>query len=150
MSDFTAPLRLKPRFSKRFALILIVTHGGALLLLLLITLPFSIELVLVIKLCIGLLVLASTLHTTRRHLLLINHPLFRCVLYYDEYECCIRVQLQSGKEIPIASSRYIHPQLVIFRVENSHIDALIIFPDALDVQTFRQMRVHLRHADDSN
>jgi len=143
MSTFTTPLCLEPRFSKRFALILTILHSGALLLLLPITLP--IKFALLIKLSIGLLVLASALHTTRRHLLLIDHPLYGCTLRYDEDRRCLRVQLQSGIEAKMASGSYSHPQLVILKIEKN--DALIIFPDALDMQTFRHLRVHLRHAE---
>jgi len=142
MSTFTTPLRLELRFSKRFALILTILHSGALLLLLPITLP--IKFALVIKLSIGLLILASALHTTRRHLLLTDHPLYGCTLHYDEDSGCLRVKLQSGIEAKIAPGSYSHPQLVILRIEKN--DALIIFPDALDMQTFRHLRVHLRHA----
>lgn len=147
MSDFTTPLCLEPRFSKRFALVLMVTHSGALLLLLPLALPFALEIALMVKLCIGLLVLGSALYTTRRHLLLINHPSYGCILHYDEDKSCIRVQLKSGQEAQIASGSYSHPQLVVLRIKGQF-DALIIFPDALDVQTFRLVRVHLRHADD--
>ncbi len=143
MSSFISPLCLKPRFSKRFALILTILHCGALLLLLPITLP--IEFALVIKLFIGLLVLASALHTSRRHLLLIDHPLYGCILHYDEDSGCLRVVLQSGFKAKMASGCYSHPQLVILRVEKKN-EPLIIFPDALDMQTFRHLRVHLRHA----
>ncbi len=151
MADLTAPIHLKPRFSKRFALILIIIHSGALLLLLPLTLPFALEVSLVIKLCLGLLILASAWHTTRRHLRLTNHPLYECILRYDEAEQCIRAQLKSGEGAQIALGSYSHPQLVVLRlkgIENGRIDTLIIWKDALDMQTFRQLRVHLRHADD--
>ncbi|KHD08149.1 hypothetical protein PN36_18020 [Candidatus Thiomargarita nelsonii] len=144
MSTFSSPLCLEPRFSKRFALSLILVHCGALLLLLPITLP--IDFALLIKLSIGLLVLASALHTTRRHLLLIDHPLYGCILHYDEDSGCLRVVLQSGFETKMASGSYSHPQLVILRVHGKKNEALIIFPDALDIETFRHLRVHLRHA----
>ncbi|MEN8215002.1 MAG: protein YgfX [Pseudomonadota bacterium] len=146
MSNFTSPLCLEPHFSKRFALLLMITHCGALLLLLPVILP--VEFALAMKLCIGLLVLASALHTTRRHLLLIDHPLCGCILRYDDG---MRVQLQSGVEARIASGCYSHPQLVVLRIErleNGKVDTLIIFPDALDVQSFRHLCVHLRHADE--
>jgi hypothetical protein len=147
MSNFTAPICLEPRFSKRFAFVLMVMHGGALLLLLPLTLPLGVESALVVKLCIGLLVLASALHTLRRHLRLINHPLFRCILRYDETLGCIRAQLKSGQETRIASGSYSHPQWVVLKLDGFG-DALIIFSDALDVQTLRWLRVHLRYADD--
>jgi len=147
MSKMTTPIRLEPRFSKRFAFVLMVIHGGALLLLLPLTLPIAVELILAIKLCLGLLVLASALHTSRQHLLLNNHPLYGCILRYEETLDCLRVQLKSGQETPIASGSYSHPQWAVLKLEGIS-NALIIFSDALDVQTFRRLRVHLQYAND--
>ena len=139
MSDSTNVLRLEPRFSKRFALILIIVHTGALLLLLPLALPIA------IKLCFSLLVLASSRHVSHRHLLLIKHPLYGCILYYDHNMRCLRLRLQSGEERLIASHSYSHPHCIVLRA-TGEIEALIIFPDALDKHIFRQLRVLMRHA----
>jgi len=147
MSNFAMPLCLKPRFSKRFALILTIIHAGAILSLLPLALPLTVELSMIAKLCLGLLVLISAFYIVRRHLFLFNHPLHGCVLRYDERQHCIRVHLQSGQETQIASGSYSHPQMIVLKLKSIK-NALVIFPDALDVQTFRQLRVHLRHADD--
>ena len=157
MSDFTAPICLKPRFSKRFAIILMILHCGTLLLLLPLTLPLPIELALASKLCVGFLVLASAFYVARRHLFLINHPLYGCVLAYDEERHCIKAQLQSQKEAKMASGNYSYSQLAsgnysysqlvvlrLKRLDNRSVHALIIFPDALDAQTFRRLRIHLQ------
>jgi hypothetical protein len=147
MSNFTVTLCLKPRFSKRFALILMIIHGGALFLLPFLALPFTVGFALVIKLCIGLLVLVNALYITHRHLRLINHPFFGCILYYDEIERCLRVQLNSGEKTHIAHGSYSHPLLVILKLKGK-MSSLIIFSDALDTQTFRQLRVLIRHVND--
>jgi hypothetical protein len=147
MSNFVTPLCLKPRFSKRFVLVNLMIHAGAILSLLPLALPLTVFFGLVVKLCLGLLVLISAFYIVRRHLLLLNHPLYGCVLRYDERQHCIRVHLQSGQETQIASGSYSHPQLIVLRLKGIK-NALVIFPDALDVQTFRQLRVHLRYADD--
>jgi len=141
MSNLTNVLRLEPRFSKRFALILIIIHTGALLLLLPLALPI------IVKLCIGLLILASSRYVSQKHLLLIKHPLYGCILYYDHSMCCLRLKLQSGEERLIASGSYSHPQCIVLRVTGEN-EALIIFPDALDEHIFRQLRVLMRHAND--
>lgn len=146
LSNFTTPIRLEPRFSIRFALVLIGIHNGALLLLLPLTLPLTYELALAAKFGIGFLVLTSAWHTARRHLLFYNHPLYECILYYDDISHDIRVRLKSGQETKIASGSYSHSQLVVLRLQGvTDGNALIIFPDALDMQTFRQLRAHLRH-----
>jgi len=144
-------IHLKPRFSKRFAIILIILHCGALLWLLPLTLPLTVELALGVKFCLGFLVLVSALHTTRRHLLLINHPLYGCILAYDKKQHYIKIQLLSKTETKIAPGSYSHPQLVVLRLEcvkKNKTNALVIFPDALDMQTFRRLRVLIRHSAD--
>jgi len=151
MSSFTTPIILKPRFSKRFALVLMILHSGALLMLLPLTFPLTYKWAIVIKLFMGLFVLASALHTTRRYLLFLNHPFYGCTLHYDEYNDCIRVQSQLGQPAKIVSGSYSHLQLIVLRlkkISNSKVDTLIIFPDAVNTQTFRQLRVHLRHANE--
>ena len=147
MSDFTAPICLKPRFSKRFAIVLMILHCGTVLLLLPLTLPLPIELVLASKLCLGFLILASAFYVVRRHLFLINHPLSGCFLAYDEEKHCIKAQLQSKKKVKMASGNYSYSQLVVLRLkrrDNGSVHALIIFSDALDAQTFRRLRIHLQ------
>lgn len=139
MADFTSAICLKPRFSKRLALILMILHSGALLWLWPLALP------LIAKLGLGLLILTCAHVTTQRHLLFINHPLYGVVLRYDKLARCLKVELHSGVKAQIASGSYNHPQLVVLRVTNQR-NALVIFPDALDAQTFRHLRVHLRHA----
>ncbi len=139
MADFTSAIGLKPRFSKRLAFILITLHSGALLWLLPLALPS------IAKLSLGLLILASAHVTTQRHLLFINHPLYGMVLHYDKLARCLKVELNSGVKTQIASGSYSHPQLVVLRVTDQR-SALVIFSDALDAQTFRHLRVHLRHA----
>ncbi len=151
MSDFTAPICLKPRFSKRFAIVLMILHCGTLLLLLPLTLPLSIALALASKLCLGFFILASAFYVVRRHLFLINHPLYGCVLAYDEEKHCIKAQLQSQKEAKMASGNYSYSQLVVLRLkrqDNGSVHALVIFPDALDAQTFRRLRIHLQRGID--
>ncbi|MBE9562226.1 MAG: hypothetical protein IMF12_05110 [Proteobacteria bacterium] len=78
-------------------------------------------------------------------MLYINHPLYGCILYYDEILHCIKVRLKSGKEVKIAHNNYSHPELVILKIDG-YFDRLIIFKDSLDINTFRYLRVYLRHS----
>lgn len=139
MSNFIAPVHLELHFSKIFTLILIILHNGTFLLLLILILPIF------IKIFISLLILISVLYTTRKHLLYINHPIHGCILYYDEALHCIRIKLKSGQKVNIAHKIYISPQLVILKIDG-YFDRLIIFKDALDIKTFRYLRVYLQHA----
>ncbi|MDM8565585.1 hypothetical protein QUF74_08025 [Candidatus Halobeggiatoa sp. HSG11] len=138
MSNFIVPVHLELYFSKIFTLILIILHNGTFLLLLFLILPFF------IKIFISLLIIISALYTTRKHLLYINHPLYGCILYYDERLNCIKVQLKSGKEVNIVHNNYNYPHLVILKIDG-YFDRLIIFKDSLDIETFRYLRVYLRH-----
>ena len=142
-------INLKPNFSKRFAIALMIVHNGALLILLVLTLPFDYSFSLVIKLCIGLLVVANAFYDVRYHLLFLKHPLYDCNVYHDEINNCTMVRLYSGKQAKIVSGSYSHPLLVVLRlktIENSKVNTLIIFPDAIDTQIFRRLRVYLRYA----
>jgi hypothetical protein len=141
MSQFPSTLLLEPHFSKRLAGILALLHSGSLLLLL------PLRLSLAIKLILALSVLLSAIQTTRRHLFFINHPLHGCVLHNDS------VWLPTEQRADILPSTYIHPQLVVLRVklaENNKAYFLILFPYALEKQTFRRLRVYLRHANARN
>lgn len=139
MPDFTAPITLKPSFSKQLALVLMVLHHGALLLL------FTLAISPLTKFGMGLLILASSWYTTRRYLLFINHSLYGCILSYDQRSHCIRVKLRSGQESQMNAGSYSHPVLVILSVKNCP-HPLVLFADSLDQHTFRHLRVHLRHA----
>ncbi|MDM8567967.1 hypothetical protein QUF50_00335 [Thiotrichales bacterium HSG1] len=97
------------------------------------------------KIFIGLLIITSALYTTRKHLLYINHPLYGCILYYDKTLHCVKVRLKSGKEVNISHNNYSYPYLVILKIDG-HFDRLLIFKDSLDIETFRYLRVFLRHA----
>jgi len=137
MSNFIAPVHLELHFSKIFTLVLIILHNGTFLLLLILILPIF------IKIFISLLILVSALYTTRKHLLHINHPLYGCVVYYDEASDCIKAKLKSGQEVHISHNSFNHPLLVILKIDRVF-DRLIIFRDALDIRTFRYLRVYLQ------
>jgi hypothetical protein len=132
------PLTLKPRLSKRFTLILLFIHCGALLVL--IPLTFSIWL----KIILATLVLVSAYHTSCLHLLFINHPLYGCIFFYDNKQRCLKIKLKSG-QWTILNSCYVHSQWVVFSVQERK-DSLIIFADALEPTQFHQLRLYLRHA----
>ncbi|MCK5718582.1 MAG: hypothetical protein KAH84_01395 [Thiomargarita sp.] len=141
MSVFTTTLILQVYFSKRLAILLLILHGGTILLLI----PLTIEFVLFIKLGLGVLIVGNAIFLVRRHLLFINHPLYKCRIIYNEKIKAIQIFSFTGHSVKIISA-YSHPQLVILRcrINNNKVN-LIIFADAIDVCTFRQLRVYLRH-----
>lgn len=137
MTYFTTSIHLKPCFSKRLAVLLSVMHGGACLLLFL----FPLTLSGLLKGSLFLLIGASAWHCLRLHVLLLSHPLRECVLHRDT------LWLPSGDSARILNSSYFHSQLIILRAQlsNGKVCSLIILPDAVSAETFRHLRVRLRH-----
>jgi len=138
MTTFTEPLTLKPHLSTRFALVLFLIHGGALLIL--IPLTFSI----IGKIILGSLVVISAYHTTSLYLLFINHPLYACTFIYDNKQRCLKLDLKSGQWATL-NNCYVHPQWIVFSILESK-ESMIIFADALEPEQFHQLRVYLQHA----
>jgi hypothetical protein len=138
---FNNLLILQVRPSQRLAMMLSVLHGIALVTIgLPLQLPEWIELS-VVRVTLSLLIFMSYYHTLRYHVFLIAHPLRNCALYNND------VWLQDGQIAVIDSSSYFHPWLVVLRARlpSGRIYSLVIFPDALDADQFRQLRVRLRH-----
>jgi len=134
-------LILQVRPSQQLAMMLSVSHGIALVTIWLpLQLPEFIALE-VVRVTLTLLILMSYYHTLRYHVFLIAHPLRDCALYYED------VWLNNGQIAAIDSSSYFHPWLVILRASlpSGRIYSLVIFPDAMDADQFRQLRVRLCH-----
>jgi len=95
----------------------------------------------VVRITLTLLIFMSYYHSLRYHIFLVEHPLRNCALYYND------VWLADGQIAVIDSSSYFHPWLVILRasLSSGRIYSLVIFPDAMDADQFRQLRVRLRY-----
>jgi len=95
----------------------------------------------VVRITLTLLIFISYYHSLRYHVFLVEHPLRNCSLYYND------IWLADGQIAAIDSSSYFHPWLVVLRVSlpSGRIYSLVIFPDAMDADQFRQLRVRLRH-----
>ncbi|MDY6994128.1 MAG: hypothetical protein SVR94_16200, partial [Pseudomonadota bacterium] len=102
MSPLSAPLHLKPQFSKRLALFVGAIHLSALIIVSLLPLSWAIQL------SLGALIILSGIHGISYQAQ--RHPLYGCVLHHDT------VRLSSGESARIAAQSYVHPQLVILRV----------------------------------
>jgi hypothetical protein len=87
--DASSPLLLKPRFSKKLAIVLVVLHGSTGILLWTLTLPT------ILKLLILMFIIISLWQNVRYHLLFKHHPLKVCTLFYDE----IRLQEWQRDEV---------------------------------------------------
>jgi hypothetical protein len=139
MFDNLLILQMHP--SKRLFMVLSVLHVAAWVTLWLpLQLPDFVA-VWVVRLTLNLLILMSYYHTLRYHVWLLDNPLKNCALYNDH------VWLGDGQIATIASDSYQSQWLVVLRVRLSsgRKHTLVIFPDAMEVNLFRQLRVRLRH-----
>ena len=137
-TTFAAPLRIKPRFSRRLAVILALIHGGALLFLLLSSLPP------LLKLALLLLILWSAIRAARYHLWLgQKHPLLPAELVLQNNVA----QLDDEQQAKISPTTYVQPWLIVLNLNlpGRKRCSLVLFPDALDEQTFRRLRVRLKY-----
>lgn len=101
----------------------------------------------ILKWSIVLLIVSSFLHTLKNHIFPRNHPLFGCCLYHDEVSSALNIRLIDGTHATVLPDSYSHPYLAILRVElpNGRISTLVIFPETLDKEVFRRLRVKLKH-----
>ncbi|RMD71251.1 MAG: hypothetical protein D6819_02210 [Gammaproteobacteria bacterium] len=129
-------LRLRP--SRLLALVLLLLHGGALLALA--PLPWPPWLVLLVS--AG--VIASLFHSLRRYALLLD-PASVVELLWEE-DGSWHLLTAQGEEVRArlaGAASYAHLVVLSFRLEGDGGRAVVILPDALDVQSFRRLRMHL-------
>ncbi len=134
-----APLRIRPRPSRRLAILLSLAHGGGLLIVPLLPWPWW-----------GLLTMASMLifslaSCLARHVLLL-HP--RAVTGIDwTGEGRWLLTLRNGEQITarLAQDSYLHPQLVILSFHRGRWrrQSVVLCRDAVDQESFRRLRVRL-------
>lgn len=143
MINFYIPLRVAPRFSYYFLISLICIYGGSGLILFSFDFPLPTEFVYLSKFYCLLLIIATATYTIRYHLLLLNHPLYNCVVTHQA-----SVLLVSHQRGQLTTSCFCHPLLIILRVNvENKIHTLIIFADALKPEIFRLLCVHIYHAE---
>ena len=128
-------MTLRP--SIRLACLLAAMHCGAIFLVLLLPVPA--------KLWIAALMMISMLHTIMRHALLASpsSPVFL------NMEGDARLVLKNGREArcTLLESSYVSPYLTVLNLREKKrlfSRSVIIFPDAVDREEFRQLRVRLR------
>lgn len=145
MSDFHKPLRLRPQFSYYFLTMLSVLYVGSGLILFSLTLPLPVGSSIVLKLSILLLIIVTAFNTIRYHLLLIDHPLYNCVITHQAI-----VTLASTQKGQLTKNCFSIPLVAILRVkmQDKKIATLVLFADALEPEIFRLLCVHLQHATD--
>jgi hypothetical protein len=144
-SILAQPLLIRPHFSVFFSSFLLGLHLGALIILL------SIAYVHWLMFGLGLLVLWSAWRTYRRDLCFIQHPLYDSRLVItQEYDNLPTeyLLLNNGQRAKLLAGSYAHPLIVILNVkilDTNKSASLIIWNDMLDKETFRRLRVRVKH-----
>ncbi len=129
-------MTLRPSF--RLAGLLAGMHCGAIFLIVLLPVPA--------KFWMAALMMISMVHTIMRHALLASPA--SAVFLKMEGDVCLIV-LKNGREArsTLLDSTYVSPYLTILNLrekKNPFSRSVIILPDAVDREEFRQLRVRLR------
>jgi hypothetical protein len=138
-TKYATPLSLNLRPSRLFAGLLCFIHGGAALCLPPLDMPAW------VKVLLGILVALSCVVTIRRALLLDANAIVGLVWDVEDNWTLISA---AGDTLNarLKPGSYVHPWLVVL---NFYTDtkwrntAVVLFPDALDTQTHRRLRVRL-------
>ncbi|MGD2138395.1 MAG: hypothetical protein PVF08_09070 [Gammaproteobacteria bacterium] len=137
---YATPLTLEVGQSRRLGSWLLLTHGGSLALLPLLQFSAWLKLPVILVLVCGLLH-GWRLHVTRRH-----PQAIRTLCWKTGRRC--RLELASGREVESAlkPQAVVLPWLVIlgFSRHGHGSRYLVLLPDMLDRDRFRQLRVRLK------
>ncbi|MEK7990035.1 MAG: protein YgfX [Thiotrichaceae bacterium] len=152
-SLFAEALFIQPKFSWIFAILMLGLHVGALLILVMIGYFHTHGSTLAMTSILGLAVIFSAWQTYQYDLCFIQHPLYnsRLVILQEietdesptEY-----LLLQNGQRAILQPSSYAHPLIIIInaKIVGSNKSAnLILWNDMLDKDTFRRLRVRVKH-----
>lgn len=136
---FPLNVHLKP--SRQLTILLIVAHCAAALLVWPLSAPASIKGVILL-----LLVVSVFFYVRQDGLLNLAYSIVR--LEISENMCCI-FQTVDGRRVDctILGTTFVSPYLTVILLQpekGNFKRCMVIFPDAIDVETFRQLRVVLR------
>ena len=137
---YASPLTLKPKLSRIFVSLFIVGHVGAMALL--VPLFFSIEL----KITMAVMLLASLIIAIQKQPGVSRAGNIATLVWKADGDWVIETVDGKTCEAQLQPSSYLHLWLVVlnFRSEKSRrLRSIIVFPDALDVEIFRKLRVRL-------
>lgn len=139
MTGFTGPIRLRPGSSARLAIGLLIAHGGAALIALLVPWPYWARLLLALFLFGGLI------RSLAWHVLHRGDAATEAVLQ-DDGSWTLATGLVEPRPALLASDSLVTAQLtvLVFRLADGRRRSLLLLPDNLDPDTFRRLRVRLR------
>lgn len=139
-SVFDRPLRLELKPSRYLYLLILISYGGASLLLWLTPLWW------VLKLLLTLLLLGDGRRQLRRHVWY-RPPAAIQELIWKEDGRWVRPGAGTIQDTELTLKQsFVHPRLVVlnFAAGRWRTNSVVILPDALDRDTFRRLRVRLR------
>lgn len=142
-TKFAQPLRLNPKPSRILIGLLTAGHLGALLVLV------PLDLSILIKMIIAVALVVSWVVAMRKQPGRMNEEGVQSLIWQSDGEWLL--QTVAGDELPatLHPSTYVHPWLVVlnFRQEGKPgLLSVVLVPDALDAETFRELRVRLKVA----
>jgi hypothetical protein len=142
-TKFAQPLRLKPKPSRILLTLLVLGHLGAIAVLI------PLDLSLFIKLTIGLLLVVSLIVAWRKQPGQVGEAGVQMLTWQSDGEWLLETHDGEQFKATLHESTYVHPWLVVlnFRKEgNRGLLSFTLAPDALDHETFRELRVRLKVA----
>ncbi|MFQ5487731.1 MAG: protein YgfX [Gammaproteobacteria bacterium] len=134
-----APLRIEPRFSLRLALLLVLSHGGAVAVLWPLAWPWWLHL------SAALGVASSFLANWRRHVLRHGRRAVRAAVWLSDGRW--RLETSGGvlEDVALAPGCYAHPALVVLHFSGEGRGyGLVLFADGLAPGVHRRLRIRLR------
>ncbi len=137
---FDRPLRLELQPSRYLVFFVLISYGGALLLLWVTSLWW------VLKLVLSLVLLGDGRRQWRRHVWF-QHPAALKELIWKEDGRWVAPGEGTAEDLELTLKQsFVHPWLVVLNFAAGHwrTHSVVILPDALAPETFRRLRVRLR------
>lgn len=142
-TKYAQPLRLTPKPSRILITLLTVGHLGAIAVL------FPLDLALMIKLGLAALLVVSLIVALRKQPGRVGEGGVQTLIWKSDGDWILETTEGETLNATLHESTYVHPWLVVlnFRLENKRdLLSFALAPDALDAETFRELRVRLKTA----
>jgi len=142
-TKYAQPLRLKPRASRILMSLLALGHLGALAILFPLDLPLSVKLLIAAALVLSLFV------AWKKQPGKVGEGGVQLLTWQTDGEWLLETGDAQQFTATLHESTYVHPWLVVLNFKRDGQRGLLSFalaPDALDKETFRELRVRLKVA----
>ncbi len=142
-TKYAQPLKLQPEASRILIGLLIAGHLGAIAVL------FPLDLSLPIKITIAVVLLVSLVIALRKQPGRMGEGGVQTLIWQTDGEWLLETAGGEKMEASLHESTYVHPWLVVLNFRQENKPGMLTFtlaPDALDRETFRELRVRLKMA----